>query len=320
MANDKLQQIEEGLAQQNMPQEAKKQVKLGGKMMMTTESTITAKESAKLQALVGAGKSSKMRAFFKAENRKMDIYEDELKPDEIVIFSGCRNCEYTITTTCTKVFIEDCQDFVLKLHGKIVTQTVEVDACERVNIIVSSKIGTLQVERCKQVNILVTDKAFFASHSYMIWAGCFMLRMQVEDVTIHCDFGLTQKLDKTIHIERTQFKVWINKLGRLTCDKVIRLKNGFPSTKREDDEHTRREESKLASLAERIGVNVHRKEDKVGSRVKPNAKCPCGSENKYKKCCRDGEAKMNTNESKPEPAEDTCRQCDDGAEADQHQR
>lgn len=75
---------------------------------------------------------------------------------------------------------------------------------------------------------------------------------------------------------------------KLICDKVIRLKNGFPSTKREDDEHVRREEQKLENLASRIGVTLHRKEDGIGSKIKPNEKCSCGSGKKYKKCCMTG--------------------------------
>ena len=65
----------------------------------------------------------------------------------------------------------------------------------------------------------------------------------------------------------------------------MRLRNGFPSTKREDDEHERREEAALQGLAERMGVTLNRKCEEVGKKVKPNALCPCGSGKKYKKCC-----------------------------------
>merc|ERR1719253_1395220 len=115
---------------------------------------------------------------------------------------------------------------------------------------------------------------------------------------MNCDFGLTQKLDPTINIERTQFKVWLNSLGKLTCDKVIRLKNGFPSTKREDDEHISREEGKLDDLAKRMGVTVARKADSIGARVKPNEPCPCGSGQKYKKCCQNGKTRIIAEQAK----------------------
>ena len=54
------------------------------------------------------------------------------------------------------------------------------------------------------------------------------------------------------------------------------------------------EEGKLEELAKRMGVNVHRKEDSVGARIKPNQKCPCGSGLKYKKCCMHGKAAVKT--------------------------
>merc|ERR1711957_982027 len=123
-------------------------------------------------------------------------------------------------------------------------------------------------------------------------AGTTMLRLQVEEAVINCDYELTKKLDQTINKERTQFKVWLNSQDQLTCDKIIRLENGFPSTKREDDAHTRRKEEKLDELTKRLGVTVHRKQDAIGGRVKPNEPCPCGSGQKYKKCCLNGATRL----------------------------
>lgn len=50
----------------------------------------------------------------------------------------------------------------------------------------------------------------------------------------------------------------------MTFVELICAMAGFPTTKREDDEHTRREEEKLDELAKRMGVTVHRKADAVG--------------------------------------------------------
>jgi len=248
------------------------------------EGNMSKEEQLRLQSAVGAGKSSKLKAFFGLEGENRIIGESEVSHDDVVSFTGCKNCEYTIDTRCTKVFVERCEDLVLRVKGKIMTDTLEFDACERTNVLLYTKIGTLQVERCNKINILIQEKEHFSS-GFMIWAGCFMMRLTVDDLVMNCDFGLTQKLDPTINIERTQFKVWMNTQGKLTCDKVIRLKNGFPSTKREDDEHSRREDEKLQDLTKRMGVTVHRKEDAIGGRVKPNEPCPCGSGKKYKKCC-----------------------------------
>lgn len=288
LASDAIKRIEE--ANQTKPQAAGPKVKLGDKMMVTSEGTMSKEDSARLQASIGAGKSGKVKAFFQLEDQSREIQESEVLDDEVISFCGCKNCDFTVSARCTKVFVERCENLLLRLNGTVLTGVVEVDACEKVNLVANTKIGTLQVERCSKVNILVQNKEHF--NGFMIWAGCFMLRLQVHDAVMSCDFGLTQKLDPTINIERTQFKVWMNAAGKLICDKVIRLKNGFPSTKREDDEHTRREEEKLNELATRMGITVHRKEDAIGTRVKPNEPCPCGSGQKYKKCCQSGMTRL----------------------------
>jgi len=288
LAAEAIKTIEE--ANSEKPKEQAEKVKIGDKMMVNSEGNMSKQESTRLQASIGSGKSGKVKAFFQLEDQNREIAESEVGDDEVISFCGCKRCQYTVNARCVKIFVERCEDFILHLNGSVLTSMLEIDACEKTNVVLNTKIGTLQVERCSKVNVLVPSRENF--QGYMIWAGCFMLRVQVDDSVMSCDFGLTQKLDPTINIERTQFKVWMNTAGKLCCDKVIRLKNGFPSTKREDDEHTRREEEKLDELAKRMGVTVHRKEDQIGGRVKPNEPCPCGSGQKYKKCCQNGATRL----------------------------
>ena len=80
-------------------------------------------------------------------------------------------------------------------------------------------------------------------------------------------------------------KVSFDAKGTLRSEKVVRLENGFPSTKREDDEHGRREEEALQGLTDRMGITMKRKADTIGNKQKPNDPCQCGSGKKYKKCC-----------------------------------
>ena len=35
-----------------------------------------------------------------------------------------------------------------------------------------------------------------------------------------------------------------------------------------------------------VSTSGEKREPKISSRIKPNQKCPCGSDKKYKKCCR----------------------------------
>ena len=97
------------------------------------------------------------------------------------------------------------------------------------------------------------------------------------------DFATESKSDATVNEERTQVKISYDGMGKLRSEKVIRLDNGFPSTKREDDEHARREEMALQGLAERMGVTLNKKEEP--KLQKPNEMCACGSGKKFKKCC-----------------------------------
>lgn len=248
---------------------------------------LSKRENARLSALVGAGKAGKMKAFHGQSGVVATLTERDVGADEVVCFSRCSGCEYTLATHTTKVFVEDCKDMVLRIAGKIVTSFVEVDKCERFNLLLETRVGTLQIEQCRQVNVVYGQKQFF---EHVVWAGCFLMQLQVHkpdtpdkpDV-MRCDFGLTAQFDKTINVERTQFKVWYSN-GKLACDKIIRLANGFPTTKREDDEHERRKAEKLQGLADRMGIRIHRAEGQ--HRVKPNEPCPCGSGKKYKKCCR----------------------------------
>ena len=125
----------------------------------------------------------------------------------------------------------------------------------------------------------------FGKDGRVVWAGCENLVIKIGEDKVVGDFETEKLDDSTINSERTQFKVSYDARGVLRSEKVIRLRNGFPSTKREDDEHDRREEQALQGLAEKMGITLNRKEDKIGRKCKPNDLCHCGSGKKFKKCC-----------------------------------
>lgn len=316
VAVDKI-EAEEAAKQAPKPAPKEQRVKVGGKSVLhvTTDAEgLDAKESARIQAMCCAGKAGKVKAFHSMRDTTAAITDADVASDVVLVFSNCQRCSYTVdaSVVCTKIFVERCTDFTLKVAGKVVTQTIEANRLERTNLLVSTRIGTLQVEQSKGVNVVYASKDCF--HGYLVWAGCFLLRIQVglppqqaeqqqqqagqeagQEAAaeagpgydlMRCDFGLTASVDQTVNLERTQFKVWYSTQGKLVCDKIVRLKNGFPTTKREDAEFQRREEANMVGLADRMGITIHRKEGAPGRKVKPNAPCPCGSGKKYKKCCR----------------------------------
>jgi hypothetical protein len=259
-------------------------IKIGKKSLVTTEVVLTKREQARIQAKCAAGHAAKILAEVKQEKVVKTFDDTNLQDDHVLVFTGCVGCTYTVNSRCVKIFVEKCTQCTFHFNGKIITAVVEVDRCEESNLLIGTDVGTLQVEQCKRMNVVFAEKALMTG--YIIWAGCFTLRVQVGDDLMRCDFELTKGFDNTVNVERTQFKIHYNTLGKLVCDKIIRLKNGFPTTKMEDDEFQRKHEQTIKLMADRMGITIHKKSDTT--KTKPNAKCPCGSGKKYKKCCRHG--------------------------------
>ena len=255
-------------------------VKIAAPSTLILDGKISEKEQRRLQALIGTGKSDNIKVFAGKRDEKLIITEKHVKTSQTIVLSDCHNCEYDIRAYCVKVFVERCKGLILRANSKVITSTIEINRCENLNCVLNTHIGCLRVEQSSKVNVVFEKEEHFG---YAVWAGCFMLRLQVEQKLARCDFGLVAKLDKTVNIERTQFKVWIVN-GKLVTDKVKRLVNGFPTTVREEGKYDRRQKGNINSLADRMGIVVHPADYKP--KTKPNAKCPCGSGLKYKKCCR----------------------------------
>ena len=35
--------------------------------------------------------------------------------DAVLVFVGCKRCSYTVSSICTKIFVDKCEDFILKV-------------------------------------------------------------------------------------------------------------------------------------------------------------------------------------------------------------
>jgi hypothetical protein len=91
--------------------------------------------------------------------------------------------------------------------------------------------------------------------------------------------------DVTLNMTTDQFIVRdLN--DKLACELCIRLKNGHVSTEREATEWEKRNEAAkeayMRNFLKESGLTMNRKQEK---KIQPNAKCPCASGKKYKKCC-----------------------------------
>ena len=279
-----------------------------GKVHLDTggASAMSDEEKKKLAALVGNGKTQNVRLFHGLANQTVEITEavlGERAASLAVVLAGCKGCAFVLDCYCAKVFCRGLEDCAVTLapSSKVITATLEVERCVRTKLKIGSMLGTLQVEQCAGIiadfearhcfgnGSLERKGREFGNDGMVVWAGCDDLRVRIGDADLgdhvcFCDFGVAATADPTLSRDRSQFKVSFA-AGKLVSEKVTRLKNGFPATAREEAEFDRREEQQLSGLAERMGITIHRKQDKIGARVKPNAPCPCGSGAKYKKCC-----------------------------------
>ncbi|MES1916027.1 MAG: hypothetical protein MHM6MM_007888, partial [Cercozoa sp. M6MM] len=158
--------------------------------------------------------------------------------------------------------------------------------CENVTVNSDVRIKTVQADLVDGLTLRFSNRAHFHS---VIWAGCQNVEVSVagddtfDAETLTTGFTELSQEYENLVFERSQFKIhFVRK--HLFNDELIRLPNGFPTTRRERDEFERKQEEKIQAIAKRAGIRIHAREDapKKGAR---NAPCDCGSGRKFKKCC-----------------------------------
>jgi hypothetical protein len=244
-----------------------------------------------------------MKAYSNQTGETVSITDEDSNAQTTLVFNQCVDSNYTISGYAAKIFVQNCENISITLlpESKILTETIEVHRTVEAKLSLGSRIGTLQIDQSENCECtyetrdvfgnptMVRKGREFGNDGRVVWAGCENLKVTVKteegEDSVVGDFATEEKADATVNEERTQFKVSYDAKGTLRSEKVVRLENGFPSTKREDDEHARREEMALQGLAERMGVTLNKKTEDIGARQKPNDPCKCGSGKKFKKCC-----------------------------------
>ncbi|CAN0107786.1 unnamed protein product, partial [Phaeothamnion confervicola] len=243
-------------------------------------------ERAKLNAAIGNGKNQAVRAWTNAEDVRLEIDESVVSHAEgavaALVFHGCKRCRFVVKAYCAKVFVRHCEEveIILDESCRILTATVEVERCRQLMLRVRTRLCTLQVEQCQSTIVKIKE-----SHWNLFWTGVETKKDGKQHVcsfkqpSSNSYFACLVNLPLLLSLPHLPARPPLTPL-------LFRLRNGFPSTQREEDEFERRENAKVQALAERMGVAIRRKEEVVGARLKPNEPCPCGSGKKHKKCCR----------------------------------
>eukprot|EP00730_Choanoeca_flexa_P019510 TRINITY_DN9534_c0_g1_i1.p1 TRINITY_DN9534_c0_g1~~TRINITY_DN9534_c0_g1_i1.p1 ORF type:complete len:345 (+),score=99.96 TRINITY_DN9534_c0_g1_i1:97-1131(+) len=264
-------------------QAAAKPVKVGTSSAKTDmHGDMSAEDVKRMQAMLGAAKSKDSKVFANLKGENITVAAGDIDPRSTLVFANCNDCTFVIDSLCTKVFVQSCASLNLTFNAKIVTHTVEMYKCSAITGRFGSKIGTMQLDLVEGCDITFKKQAHFGS---IIWAGCQQLSVKFDDSeqTALTGFDAMQEDYADLNKERSQFKMSFV-AGKLLNEKVVRLANGFPTTKREKDAFEARQERNMKAAAEAMGIVVPNKK-KEGPKVGRNDPCSCASGRKYKKCC-----------------------------------
>ena len=146
----------------------------------------------------------------------------------------------------TKIFVQGCTDFTLRVRSKVLTATVELYKCERAALQFAVKCGTLQIDMCRDVDVTFAEQAHFFEEAdpehvekkntnMIVWCGCgvflttifFMIPTFKRKHRAGCH-NLNVKVTETGHTFQTTFDA-LNFL-RKTIQAPVRNAVAAPST------------------------------------------------------------------------------------------
>lgn len=255
-----------------------------GAAQHVAEGDMDHKEFLKLQSMLGGAKAKDSHTVVGMRG-VTGVLDEGVDSRATIIFANCVDCNYTVNALCTKIFVQGCQNCTFTFNGKIVTHMVEIYKAQALRCFFNIKTGTLQLDMSRDLHLEFAKREHFHD---IIWAGCHAMRVAFTDTAESMLTGFHEMSEEYADLveERSQFKLHYFQ-GKIINEKVIRLENGFPTTKREKDAFDAKQELAMKALAQQWGITIPRKkrdEPKVGR----NDSCPCGSGRKYKKCCGAG--------------------------------
>jgi hypothetical protein len=137
-------------------------IKVARQVHMVTEGNMSPAESARLQALVGSGKNQNMKTFVHQEGVTATISED-VDARTAVVISHCKDCNYTLSEYCAKLFVQDCENVSVTVNGKVLTETVEIHQCAGVRLTINTRIGTVQADQSSNCIIEFASREVFGN-------------------------------------------------------------------------------------------------------------------------------------------------------------
>jgi hypothetical protein len=239
-----------------------------------------------VQAMLGNGKTQSTAVIYNEKGQKTDLTEERVKSQHTVVFKDCSDGEYTMSSMCTKITLDNCHNMTLTVNAKVVTQITEVYKCSKLTMILNTQVKTVQIDKSEAITTHFTDKSHF---QHLVWAGTNDVKLEFKDApehNQHTGFGHMQakQPNKPLNPDIDQFIMQFHQ-GELLTEKVVRFENGFPTTMREKIEYEERQKRNMEAFAKQAGISIYRTEKKDARPPGRNEECSCGSGKKYKKCC-----------------------------------
>ena len=106
---------------------------------------------------------------FGENNAKNHIEKGSIDKKTTIFISNCEGGEVIIDAMCTKVMIQGCKGIKVVCNGVVLTNSVEVWACDDVVLEVNEiLVATLQVDLCKNFKVSFSRRKLFHK---LIWAA-----------------------------------------------------------------------------------------------------------------------------------------------------
>jgi len=190
----------------------------------------------------------------KVNEKGVVMSESSMPALPVLYLKDCRGCEFILPqdTSVVKVLVEGCSDCLLTLKGKITTDTLEIWRCSGVQLVLDCSVATLQADLSTDISIKFASRDQFSS---VVHAGVRGLSLEIqeegESAVDASSVGYDVQVLKHPNINDTsdQFITRFVEGHGLLTEQIIRLKNDFPTTAREQAEYAER----LASNAKTLG-------------------------------------------------------------------
>ncbi|KAK3277741.1 hypothetical protein CYMTET_14267 [Cymbomonas tetramitiformis] len=209
------------------------------------------------------GTSSKANQFLveHLESTTKTFSQKDLPELPVLHLKNNKNCELIIPeeTKIVKLLVEDCHNCTVTLNGKVATEVAEVWSCNDTTVILCSAVKTLQVDLCKELTVKFSLKSNFGS---LVQAGIYGLHLRFADSPsedMDTDFTALKEQYPDINDQTDQF---ITRLidGVLCTEQIVRLKNEFPTTMREqnafEQEQTKNAEAMEDAVRQMLGSSI----------------------------------------------------------------